>query len=336
MKLDFEKIKEISTGAVRVEREGEGVSFYRFTEKQQQIYKKRSADFYTKSFATAGVRLSFSTNSKTLTLRGVAVSASSRRYYSIDVFVNGRPAGYIDNFSAVDLPVMYTTVDLPLGGFSGEITLGEGDKEVTVYLPWSVSVRIDELSLDDGAYVYALERKKKLIAFGDSITHGYDALRPSNRYISKICDAIGAEEINKAIGGEVFWQELACEPDDVTPDYITVAYGTNDWNSASRESMKENSRGFFSALRENYPEAKIFAITPIWRKDYTEERKYGDFLSVDSDLREATDGLSITVVGGFDFVPKDEKYFADLRLHPNDEGFEYYFNNLLAAIKENI
>ena len=42
------------------------------------------------------------------------------------------------------------------------------------------------------------------------------------------------------------------------------------------------------------------------------------------------------MISGFDFVPKDEKYYADLRLHPNDEGFEYYAENLYKEIKEMI
>ena len=336
MKIGFEKIKEICTGAARVERYGEGVSFHRFTEKQEELYKRISADFYTKSLATAGVRLSFRTNSERLVLRGDITPGSSRLYYSIDVFVNGQPVGYVDNFSSVELPVAYAKEVLPLGPFESELALGEGDKEVCVYLPWSVRVRIDELCVDDGAYIYPLAQKKTLLAFGDSITQGYDALRPSSRYISRVCDALSAAELNKAIGGEVFRGTLAEEPDDITPDYITVAYGTNDWNGTTKEKMKQNCREFFGALRENYPAARIFAITPIWRKDYAEARSYGDFLSVNEDIREAADGLDVIFIYGFDLVPKDEKYFADLRLHPNDEGFDHYFNNLIAKIKENI
>ena len=33
-------------------------------------------------------------------------------------------------------------------------------------------------------------------------------------------------------------------------------------------------------------------------------------------------------------TPLEEKYFADLRLHPNDKGFEYYAKNILEQIKD--
>ena len=41
---------------------------------------------------------------------------------------------------------------------------------------------------------------------------------------------------------------------------------------------------------------------------------------------------NVRVLSGFDLVPKDEKYFADQRLHPNDKGFEYYSENLYREI----
>ena len=42
---------------------------------------------------------------------------------------------------------------------------------------------------------------------------------------------------------------------------------------------------------------------------------------------------NITVINGFDFVEQDESFFADLRLHPNDKGFESYFKALSKKIK---
>ena len=96
-------------------------------------------------------------------------------------------------------------MQLPLGEFSRNFALGGGRKSVCIYLPWSVIVEIEELSIDDTAYITPIKPSKKLIAFGDSITHGYDALRPSNRYVAKLAEALDAEEINKGIGGEIFF-----------------------------------------------------------------------------------------------------------------------------------
>ena len=337
MKLTYEQIKSITTGAAYVEKENDKISFHRFTDQQEIVYGKGGAEqdktFNVRCVATAGIRFWFKTNSQTLKLKFEILKGSSRSYYSFDVFVNGKAVGYLDNFSGVQLPRDYTGVELPLGNAEKEFALGEGDKEVCVYFPWSVCPLLEELSLEEGAYVIPVKPSKKLLAFGDSITQGYDALRPSMRYASLLADKLQAEEFNKGIGGEVFFPALAQTKDDISPDYITVAYGTNDWGTKTEEDFKVRCREVYVALSDRYPQAKIFAITPIWRKDYQGERAFGAFELVERGIRAAVADLpNVRVLSGFDLVPKDEKYFADMRLHPNDQGFAYYSENLYSKI----
>lgn len=337
MKLSFEQIKEITCGAVRTEYENGAVRFYRFTKEQEELYKITNEDFYYKALSTAGIKLVFKTNSKNLILKVTDLFCVSRSYFSFDIFVNGSPIGYIDNFSDKPVPENYTETDFPIANFSKSFELGEGEKTVCIYLPWSAKFGLNELSLDDGAYVAPVKPQKKLLAFGDSITQGYDALRPSMRYLSKLTDSLNAEEHNKAIGGEIFFPKLAELAEDFVPDYITVAYGTNDWNRKDEETFKTNCRAFYKNLSKNYKESKIFAITPIWRKDMNEFRQFGDFKKVEEDIAELVKDLeNVTVISGFDFVPKNEKLFADGMLHPNDNGFDFYYKNLFDQIKKYI
>lgn len=333
MKLTFEQIKSITTGAVCVEKEDDKIRFHRFTDQQEIVYGKGGKTFNVRCAASAGMRFRFKTNSQTLKLKFEILKGSGRLYYSFDVFVNGKAVGYLDNFSGVQLPRNYTGVELPLGNAEKEFALGKGDKEVCVYFPYSVCPLLEELSLEEGAYVIPVKPSKKLLAFGDSITQGYDALRASMRYTSLLADKLQAEEFNKGIGGEVFFPALAQTKDDISPDYITVAYGTNDWSKKTEEDFKVRCRAFYVALSNHYPQAKIFAITPIWRKDYQGERAFGPFELVEQDIRAAVADLpNVRVLSGFDFVPKDESYFSDLRLHPNDEGFAHYAENLYNEI----
>ena len=337
MKLDLNQIKEITLGTVRVEEENGLINLYRFTKEQEELYKRRWQDFYMKTFATAGIRLMFKTDSKKIALTVVTEQGSSRSYFSLDVFSDGIPVGYIDNFSDRVLPQVYTKEQFDFGEFSKEFQLGDGVKTVCMYMPWSTKTAIKELTIDDGAFLEAIKPHKKLLAFGDSITQGYDALRSSNRYVAKLADKFELEEINKGIGGEYFFSELAKTKEPFAPDYITVAYGSNDWNRKDFNTFEENCRGFFENLCLNYPDAKIFAITPIWRKDMHEERVFGEFKKVDEYIRSvAKDLKNIIVISGFDFVPKEESFFADMRLHPNDKGFEHYFNSLYDKIKSDI
>lgn len=268
-------------------------------------------------------------------LRTEITAGSSRTYFAFDVFVNGVKIDTLDNFSNTDIPQNYTTLKLPHGEFFKKFDLGIGDKEVCVCFPWSVNAVLKELTLDDNSFIKPSKPGKKMLCFGDSITHGYDALYPCNKYISKLADLLNAEEYNKAIGGEIFFPDLAATREDFEPDYITVAYGTNDWNRCKEEEFTRNCKEFFCNLNNSYSNSKIFVITPIWRKDMDESRDFGNFEKAAEIIQnQVAEFDNVSVIQGLEFVPHNEDLFADLRLHPNDKGFEYYFENLSKHIED--
>ena len=330
MKLSFAQIKTMTWGTSRITEEDGLLCFYRCTKEQEEFFKRRKDEFYRHSLGTAGVRLVFKTNSHNLTMKVKVANISDRKRFSFDVFANNESVGYLDNFSDVELPIGEKRIELPVGNFEKTFVLGEGSKTVCIHFPYSVKGILEAIELDDGATFEALAPEKKMLAYGDSITQGYYALRSSNRYIAKLADFLGAEEINKAIGSDRFCAELASLADDIIPDYIVVAHGTNDWRtSRTREMFREESGAFLHTIRKQYPTAKMIVISPIWRKDYMDERPFGDFTKLDEDLRTVVRDMDNTIViRGFDLVPHEEQYFGDLQLHPNDAGFESYFSNL--------
>lgn len=333
MILNFEQLRKITLGAVEMAEDEQGIHFHRFTKEQREIYEKRGLNAKVRS--TSGVQLRFRTDSNYLALAVCTTPGTTRTYFAFDVLVNGVRIGTLDNFSHVELPQNYPPVELPLGEYSKQFDLGEGMKEVRIVFPWSVIAVLQKLELDDGAVIEPVKPEKKLLCFGDSITHGYDALYPANKYASLLADFLGAEEFNKAIGGERFWPELAQTKENFQPDYITVAYGTNDWSGCTAEVLTANCEAFYRNLATTYPNVPIYAITPIWRKGSDVSNQCGPFTIVEETIRKATAPFeNITVISAIDFVPHDENYFADLRLHPNDKGFAPYFECLSQAITE--
>ena len=329
MQLTFSEIQSITTGAVRMTEEADGIHFYRFTAQQEEFYQKRKEEFYQKTFAASGVTLRFRTDSQKLSLAAEISRLVPRCYYAIEVQVSGQRIGSINNFEGQELPLNYPTAQLELGPVQKEFDLGPGLKEVRILLPWIVKTVLKSVCLDDGAVLEPIKPQKKLLCFGDSITQGYDALYPSRKYTTQLADFLGAEEFNKAIGGEIFVPGLAELGDDLEPDYITVAYGTNDWSAMGREYVEKSSREFYCKLRKTYPNAPIYAITPIWRGDKDMEKPVGPFSDVPKIIAAAIEGLpNVKLVNGYEFVPQDTRYFADQRLHPNDSGFCQYAENL--------
>ena len=337
MQLNFETIKAITCGVVSVTEQPEGILFHRFTDEQTELYRKKREDFYYKTMACSGVKLCFRTNSQNLSVKFFVESVYARHFMCLEVFADGKCVGCIDNYSGRVLPREYADLDFPLGEFSGEFCLGEGVKQVSIYLPWNMKTLLQELSVDDGAFVEPVKPTKTLLALGDSITQGYDALLPSRRYAGRLAEALGVEEINKAIGGERFCPDLAALRDDFDPDYILVAYGTNNWSATTRKEFDTNVVAFFENLEQNYPGVKTFVLTPIWRSNLDMETDFDSFFYIEEGIRQAIGGReNMILIPGFDFVPHSIDFFSDYGLHPNNEGFDNYFENLLKAIKKHI
>ena len=251
------------------------------------------------------------------------------------MFSNGERIGTVRNYDG-NISGDNLFSEFPLGDFSGRFELGEGKKSVRVVFPQFSATSLTEVDLIGASFVTPRRAEKKMFFYGDSITHGYDAQYPSNKYTARTARALGVEGFNKAIGGEVFQPDLAAVKSNIEPDYICVAYGTNDCGT-ERETFLKNSRAFYENLRANYPDAKIFALSPIWRLGYEKKNAVGDFFDVEKQIKKISEEIPDTVfVPGFDFVPHDLKYFYDGHLHPSDEGFEIYAKNLVAAIKEYI
>ncbi len=328
MKLTLEQLKTITRGAVSVaEQEGQ-FRFFRFTEAQQKAYETTSPnDFYRKSFATAGVRLYFRTNSTKLAFDYKFGYGSSREYAYFDLYVNGA------------LEKHFGSEGNACRGGSILLTFPQGEKTLELYFPWSRSATLSNIELDDDATFEGLTRTHTMISFGDSITHGYDATYPSLSYASQLAQNLDAEQLNKGIGGDIFFPALLDERDPVDPDYITVAYGTNDWSKCPREVFESNCTEFYTRLSAMYPNAKIFAIAPIWRGDGF--RKVCGFGSPVTNVYPmiaeiCRDLPNVVVINPYNFVPHRPEFFADLRLHPNDIGFGLYAKGVYNEIVKHL
>ena len=323
MILNYDQIRGITHGAVRVEEQNGAIRFLRFTEAQQEAYRLASPDdFYKKTFATASVRLSFVTDSQFLGLQYRMTKSSSRAFGWFDVYEDGV---LIAHFGG--------EIDTVLEGRE-EIPFSAGEKKVEVYFPWSAAAEIVAMELADGAVVRPVEKQITLLSFGDSITQGYDAMYPSRSYQNRLADLLGATCVNKGIGGETFFPALLDSEEDIQPDLITVAYGTNDWSKTDRPTYEQNCRNFYEKLAKRYPTAKIIAITPIWRADNTKQTPFNAPLSEAIKMIEeiCSQIPGVSVIHGGTFTPRLPEFYSDGYLHPNDMGFGFYAENLYPAV----
>ena len=320
--LSFEEIRSAAFGAVSLKEDAAGIRFYRFRQDQMEHYKEVRPDFFRKSHATAGVRLSFMTDADHLKLSYSLEQGSSRKFAHFDIWENGV---LVAHFGAEE-----ETAALQ----SGEAILSSGEKLIEIYFPWSACAILKELALSEGATFEPAKREKTMLTYGDSITQGYDARYPSLAYATALARMLDADSVNRGIGGEIFRPALLAEKEDFEPDYITVAYGTNDWASRTMESFAENCRRFFETLSAQYPNSKIIAIAPLWRADGEEKKAIGaPHSAVESIMEDLLWDLpNVTFISGYPLTPHHADFFSDRYLHPNDLGFTQYAQNLYAAI----
>ena len=328
MILNFEQVRMITRGAVRITEENGYYRLYRFTEAQQKAYEETgNRDYYFRTFATAGIRLAFQTDSPYVAFDYHFVGASSRLYAHFDIYENGH---MVRHFGFEGTDATEGKVKIPLSN---------GIKDVEIYLPWTRRTDLANIELEDGSQLQAICRKYTMIHYGDSITQGYDARYPSLSYASQIARLMDADAVNKAIGGDRFFPALLDEPDDFSPDFITVAYGTNDWTHRTQEEMRQKCRAFYQRLSELYPNTRIFAITPICRLNAggCNSPFAAPLVTQDAIIRElCADLANVTLINGWKLVPAQKEFFADFVLHPNDIGFCLYAENLYKEIVKHL
>ena len=189
------------------------------------------------------------------------------------------------------------------------------------------------ISVSDGAFVRPTEKKRKILFVGDSITQGHGAENDTNSYTYRLTRHYKAETLNLGVGGSVYDADIFDDTIDFEPDMITVAYGTNDWR---REKSKERYAGDCKALLQKianrYPGAKRYCITPIWREaEMVETHPAGTLADCRVIITEIAESLGYKVIDGIDLVPHSKDYLPD-GLHPNNLGYEHYFNNLIKLL----
>ena len=322
MLLSFEQIQSLAFGVHEIKKTQDGIEFFRMSEARSNAHGLESIDFLNKSYATASVSLDFYTDSEFFSFAYTnAVKRFSRNYYYFEILIDGKSVAIVGEENATKLQ----------GSFF--LPLERGRKRVTLLFPFGFSATLTRVELSDGAYAERAKKARKLLFYGDSITHGYDAKSPSNSYVNRIALRTNSAVINLGIGGARFDSRVVM-PTLEKPDYIFVAYGTNDWANKSNDDFTKDCADFFQAIANTHAETPVFVLLPIWRMNWQTPTCFqGSLLKAREIIAEKVKAYPfMQVIDTWDFLPHDLAYFSD-GLHPNDEGFAYYANGILQAVE---
>ena len=324
--------------------------FYRFSEKQFSEYNKK-AFFKLMSHGSSGVIISFYTTGNKIKIKfqhrhifkGVASVIREEGFKTLFEFSKENKEGIKNKskrkerfFDGFDIRVNDKLVKRKQGFINSKFVVKFKNKNkekmlVEIYLPLYIETGIKYVKTNRKFYKNDIEYKN-VLALGDSITQGCYSAGPSKNYITFFERKKQVRILNQGVAGYYFnHHSLKDISEFIKPDYIFVAYGTNDWNlCSSEEKFIINATKYFDKLTSKFIGIPIYVITPIWRADKNEDTKVGKFSLIHKDLKKICKNYpNVKLINGKDLVPHDYDLFFDGYLHPNSLGFKEYASNLI-------
>lgn len=324
MQLTFEQIASAVNGIVRTEQNELGLELHRFTREQEGFFYKTHPAYCHESFfngyfgkncrTCAGVTLDFISNATAVEIKFGATeysTSSSDKEHSLDLYVNGE---FKDSYKAGN-DIVYNAT---------------GEKQrFTLYFPYFAFPIISKVNLKDATVFLPQKKQVDILFSGDSITHGVSARNPSNTYVMRVARNLEVGILNQGNSGFIYDKgsiEKTCDP-----KIIVTAYGINDFMRKNLESLKTDTTEFLIKLRETHKNSKIVSILPLWTIWDGEDENFK--AEEKACLKGIYKKYSDYVIDGHNLVPHDKKYFND-KVHPNDEGFACYGDNLTKELEK--
>ena len=310
MKLSNDTILSITFGAIRHERIGEGLRFYKCTEKQIEVWAKENKDIGDRAAGCTGVRLDFHTDADWIRFKAPC----------------GKFELLVDDLTAHQF-------------IAGEETefyaeLGEGEKRVMLLFPsHDVEGTLEWVELPDGATIKPHQYDRKILFIGDSITQGWNSGFDSTSYAWRVSRKLNADSVINGIGG-AYYLEKSFDSIDFDPDTVIVAYGTNDYGHyPTQEELRRECAGFLDHIKEEYGNREVYCILPIWRFDLEKVRKMGNFDDCRRVIQEEIEKRGFHIIDGYKLVPHLDFFYADV-VHPNAIGFAEYAKKLIEILEK--
>jgi hypothetical protein len=222
----------------------------------------------------SGVRIVFLTSANRLDLvthpTRIAYPGVDRPRGRIDVHVDGEPAvqDVLDggDRAEVDLTTGRTTFHAGPAHTTTVTGLPEGRHRIEIWLPHNESVELVELRADapiepDDA------RRPVWVHHGSSISHGSNAVAPSEIWPAVAARHAGVELRNLGLGGSAVVDPfLARVIRDAPADFISVKLGINVVN---HDAMRLRAfvpavHGFLDTIRDGHPDVPLILISPLF------------------------------------------------------------------------
>jgi lysophospholipase L1-like esterase len=212
------------------------------------------------------------------------------------------------------------------------------DREITLYLPLYMPVKVLGIGLDPDARVQAARPfalKAPVVFYGTSITQGGCASRSGMSYQAILGRMLNADFVNLGFSGNGLGEpELARAVASIDASCFVMDFAQNN---PTVESLAQAYAPFLETIRGRHPETPILVITPIYssRESWAPDARLEGMRELIRQVaarRIAAGDLHVEIVEGTDLLgPSGGDGLVD-GTHPNDLGFQWMANGLAARI----
>jgi lysophospholipase L1-like esterase len=212
------------------------------------------------------------------------------------------------------------------------------DREITLYLPLYMPVKVLGIGLDADARVQSARPfaiKGPVVFYGTSITQGGCASRPGMSYQAILGRMLNVDFVNLGFSGNGLGEsELARAVAGIDASSFVMDFAQNN---PTVESLAQAYPPFLETIRGRHSETPILVITPIysssesWARDARLEGMR-EWIRQVAAQRIAGGDLHLEIVEGTDLLgPSGGDGLVD-GTHPNDLGFQWMANGLAGRI----
>lgn len=194
-----------------------------------------------------------------------------------------------------------------------------------VLLPWRPPCRIIALEGDVSPPRAEQLPRRRLLAYGSSITHGNMTLRPSGMWAFRLAQRLGIDLVNLGFGGGAHLESAIADHIAARQDWdlMTAELGINLVNGIGAAEFARRVDDFLGRIVSALRGRSLFVIDMFaYYHDFAADRGASrEFRTVVADAVRRIDLPNVRHVSGLDLLSRPEHLSADL-LHPAPAGME--------------
>ncbi len=289
---------------------------------------------------TAGGRVRFSTDSNYVVIRAYMSKIGHHNHMCLlggagfDLYEDNPNNGesvYVNSFRP---PYNMTDGYVSISRFKGDKKL----RHLTINFPTYSNVDKLEIGLQESATVgegMAYRNKKPFVFYGSSITQGGCASRPGNNYISLVCRRLNLDYINLGFSG-------SGKAEDLIVDYManlemSAFISDYDHNAPDVDHLRATHCKMYQKIREKNPSIPYLMMS---RPDFGGHGRVADgchrrdvIIDTFRYARQQGDQNVYYIDGESYFHGQWEDACTVDRTHPNDMGFMFMADKVLATLR---